>query len=547
MRKRLGFGLLCLAIILALTTPVPRAVLASSAIIYVPDDYSTIQEAVNASSDSDTIIVRDGTYYETITIAKPLTVQSEKGADSTTVAAADPDDYVFRVTADSVTISGFTITGATGEKKAGIYLGDGADGCSVSNNIVSNNYYGIYLDSASNNTLEGNTCHSNSNEGIFLWSACNNNTIDNNTSYSNGGHGGIFLWKSCENNTITNNTCYSNPDHGIKLHESSNNNLLENNRCFENEHEGIFIGFSDNNTIKNNTCNSNTQSGIFLRVSNHNLVTNNRVEFNSHGICLNFANYSNILESNICSNNKDFGISLYLSNSNNTVIENTCNENGLAGIQIFSSNYNELYYNSLSLNRIGIKIEGGEWIPLPEGKSAEWEEFEKMQGIWSKFKEQIESKGIKIEGKNCIGNKINRNNIESNSDWGMEIMGVGTDVDATHNWWGDASGPHHPALHANGKGDPISDHVLFSPWLDAPYPEGKPVTESEAKEKPSQPVVPPEPAPSQVPTPAAPTPGQTPTPSTPEGINWLVIIGIIAGILIIGLFIYYFIVRRARA
>jgi len=453
-----------------------------------------------------------------------------------------------------VTINGFTVTGATSEKKAGIYLGDGANGCTITNNTVFNNYYGIHLDSSSDNALEGNTCYSNSNEGIFLWSSCNNNTIDNNTSYSNGGHGGIFLWKSCQNNTITNNVCYSNPDHGIKIHESSDNNLLENNRCFENEHEGIFVGFSDNNVLKNNTCNSNS-NGIFLRVSDNNLVANNICESNSGGITLNFANYGNTLESNICLNNRGFGISLSLSNSNNTVTQNTCNKNGLDGIQIFSSNHNEIYYNVLSLNRIGIKIEGGEWIPLPEGELAPWAEFENMEGIWSKFKEQIESKGVKIDGKNCVGNKISQNNIESNSDWGMEIMGVGTDIDAAHNWWGDARGPHHTTLHADGKGDPISDQILFSPWLDAPYPEGKPVTESEAKEEPTQPqpVIPPEPASTTkpavapAPTPTAPAPVPTPAPLSPEGINWWLIIGIIAGLVIMGLALFFFTRRQKRA
>ena len=35
-------------------------------IIYVPDDYSTIQTAINASTDNDTILVSPGTYYENI-------------------------------------------------------------------------------------------------------------------------------------------------------------------------------------------------------------------------------------------------------------------------------------------------------------------------------------------------------------------------------------------------------------------------------------------------------------------------------------------------
>ena len=38
--------------------------------IYVPDDYEKIQWAVDNASAGDTIIVRDGTYYENVIICK---------------------------------------------------------------------------------------------------------------------------------------------------------------------------------------------------------------------------------------------------------------------------------------------------------------------------------------------------------------------------------------------------------------------------------------------------------------------------------------------
>ena len=69
----------------------------SSATIYVPDDYPTIQDAVNATSPGDTIIVRDGTYIENIKVDKSLTIRSENGYDSTIVLAEDPYDHVFNV------------------------------------------------------------------------------------------------------------------------------------------------------------------------------------------------------------------------------------------------------------------------------------------------------------------------------------------------------------------------------------------------------------------------------------------------------------------
>ena len=54
----------------------------SAATIYVPNDYGTIQGAVDAASSGDTIIVRDGTYTENVNVNKRLTIRSENGSAS---------------------------------------------------------------------------------------------------------------------------------------------------------------------------------------------------------------------------------------------------------------------------------------------------------------------------------------------------------------------------------------------------------------------------------------------------------------------------------
>jgi len=50
----------------------------------------------------------------------------------------------------------------------------------------------------------------------------------------------------------------------------------------------------------------------------------------------------------------------------------------------------------------------------------------------------------------------------------QNLKGVGTDLgeylDARFNWWGDASGPYHPTLNPLGQGDEVSDGVDFDPW-----------------------------------------------------------------------------------
>ena len=58
------------------------------------------------------------------------------------------------------------------------------------------------------------------------------------------------------------------------------------------------------------------------------------------------------------------------------------------------------------------------------------------------------------------------NNIVDNSEGGV-VNGGNVTVDATRNWWGDASGPFHESLNPGGRGDEVSENVDFEPWLEA--------------------------------------------------------------------------------
>jgi hypothetical protein len=100
----------------------------SASTYYVPDDFDTIQEAIDAAIDWDEIIVRDGTYPENIDfLGKTITVRSEHGPYSAIInGGADIDTYIAIVSfensegADSV-LDGFTITNGNGGFGGGIY------------------------------------------------------------------------------------------------------------------------------------------------------------------------------------------------------------------------------------------------------------------------------------------------------------------------------------------------------------------------------------------------------------------------------------------
>jgi parallel beta-helix repeat protein len=474
---------LAITIISSLILLTPDIALAAT--ITVPDDYPSIQAAVDSASDGDTIIVKDGSYSENLDVSKQLTIRSENGVESTTVTAADINDHVFYVTSENVVIDGFTITGATGEDlseadvelrgRAGIFIGDGGGKSTISSNVLHDNYYGIKLVSSSENTIESNTVYSSLYEGIYLYTSSNSNSIRKNTAYSNGGHGGIFLWMSCKDNTITENTCYSNPDHGIKIHEDSDNTLIENNLCYDNGGTNIFIGFSDNNIIRNNRAVSGPSLGIILRVANNNLVENNNASYNGEtGIAVDFGNFDNTFRDNICSYN-NIGMSLRLSSNNNLVTSNNCNHNKFVGLHILSSRDNTITSNDLSSNLGGgITIEGSGLISQDE-THYEWEVFRNMDGPWTKFKERMQELGIEMVGHNSENNEISQNSLEDNV--GISISNEApSDVDASDNWWGDPSGPFHPQKNPEGKGEEFHERssgaVNFENWLDSdPFAE----------------------------------------------------------------------------
>ncbi len=334
----------------------------SAATTHYVNPGESIQTAVDAASPSDTIIVRDGIYTENITVNKRLTLKSENGSASTILQAASSNDHVFEVKADYVNISGLTVNGTTeGWGGVGIYLGR-VKHCTISDNIVTNDYYGIRLSSSSNNIITNNAV-SNNNYGLYL-SGSNDNIIMNNTANLNNGYG-IYLWDSNNNNTITNNNASNNRDYGIFLRMSSNNTLTNNTMSGNKYNFGICcVDLSD---YVHDIDPSNKVNGkpIYYLVNQQNrqipddagfvgliksknitvcdlILTNNR-----DGVLLFHSNDSRIENVTVLDNN--YGIRLYYSN-NNTLTNNTANSNDSRGIYLSSSNNNTLTNNNASIH-----------------------------------------------------------------------------------------------------------------------------------------------------------------------------------------------------
>jgi len=84
-----------------------RLVPATGVTLIVPDQYETIQAAIDAAGPGDTVYVRAGTYFEHVVVDKQIVLQGQD-ADSTIIDGGGSGPVV-HLTADGLTIQGFTI------------------------------------------------------------------------------------------------------------------------------------------------------------------------------------------------------------------------------------------------------------------------------------------------------------------------------------------------------------------------------------------------------------------------------------------------------
>ena len=115
---------------------------------YVPDDFSTIQLAIDGSLAGDTVIVRDGTYYENIDFDNNIHLKSENGFVTTIIDGSMPSGSQTQVVTfgdvdNTAKLQGFTITGGSNSNwnGGGLYISRTGstpsptiEDCKISNN-----------------------------------------------------------------------------------------------------------------------------------------------------------------------------------------------------------------------------------------------------------------------------------------------------------------------------------------------------------------------------------------------------------------------------
>jgi uncharacterized repeat protein (TIGR01451 family) len=302
-------------------------------------NYTTIQSAIDNASSGDTVYVYSGLYNESLVINKTLTLTGQdmnttiingvavgKGSGNRTGSTYNQGinngtGSVVYITADGVSISGFTVrNGSTSYMSAGIELYGVKNTKIFNNNVSHSGNTGILASSSTNTSIRDNFISLNSWYGIFLYLSQNTNVI---------------------NNVLTKNSI---------MISSSKHNLIDDNEItgpskFE-DLSGINIYYvSDNNKIVNNNIINWTGNGIKIHYSKYNNISNNDIDNNGHITWSNHSEYC--------------GISLQNSREN-IISGNKITKSGWCGIGSYLSGKNFITYNRIYDNPVGMWISTNE-------------------------------------------------------------------------------------------------------------------------------------------------------------------------------------------
>lgn len=391
-----ALGKITFTLLLEIGTPVIR----------VPEQYESIQDAIDASWDGYTIVVAPGTYTENLnTRGKNITLRSTNPMDSdivsSTIIAGNKEDSVIRIEngETDVVITGFTITLGSGKVEVdgntyggGIYVRDAAatisrnliegNGLSVSNKFCKSGG-GIYIvrsDSLSDpymftskieDNIISNNWASSYGGGLCVMSGAHiiaDNVLSQNSAYQGGGG---YMGDGAH--TITGNIVSENRSllSGGGLHLEGGAHTITGNTVRDNKSSaggGLYLASGAHAITGNNIPNNEASQyggGIYVKSGVHtiadNVFSHNSASQGGGGLLL--ADGTHIIMSNTINNNRSpAGAGISILSGRHTISYNTVNNNTGGGL-LLGGDDNMITYNTITENEAtaggGIYVIGG--------------------------------------------------------------------------------------------------------------------------------------------------------------------------------------------
>ncbi|MCK6528474.1 right-handed parallel beta-helix repeat-containing protein [Myxococcota bacterium] len=249
--------------------------LAPAATLYVPDQYDSVADALAASQVGDTVILRSGTYYESVTVPEEVTLQGEE-PPRTVLHAPSDDAAVVRLSHRAV-LAGLAVIGGkhgvlvedeiggdpvepevrgvlvAGASRAGVEVRGGVLLTVRASTLADNTLFGAYATEAGRLTVRNSLVIGN---GVGVEAEGGTLDILYNTVVSRNRNGGVKVhgpgyWGRIVNNTIVANDTAGVDVDGASTAEFRNNVVVFNDSGFFNV-SGTFDGVTEHDDVYGN-------------------------------------------------------------------------------------------------------------------------------------------------------------------------------------------------------------------------------------------------------------------------------------------------------
>ncbi len=252
---------------LAKRTPAQMALHGSK--ITVPDDYPTIQEAVDAAAPGTKIKIKTGTYAgDVIVVADDieLTCEGEVTVDGTIYYQGVSDGSINKLTL---------------ETGLGIWL-DEAEDVEVEDNIFGATEYGVHLINSANCQIKGNLIE-NAEFGVYADEGDGGHRIEENTMIS--ARFGVYLSAAGEDNEISGNSiAYTGSARGLGITlDETDHSLVKDNVILDQTNTwAVFLTSAANNKVGSDNQLNNNLVGVIIQNSFDNLIKKNEITGNGN-------------------------------------------------------------------------------------------------------------------------------------------------------------------------------------------------------------------------------------------------------------------------
>jgi uncharacterized repeat protein (TIGR01451 family) len=343
--------------LMAVATVFPAAPSHAASTLVVDDDrvqcpdaaYTSIQAAVNAAVQGDTIKVCPGTYHEIVTVTTSdltLVGQTTLPQNCDQFAAPDPmKDSIIDVTnptnegivnleADNIHFQGFTVQNNQGNPTLGgfgIETYNTRSGYVITNNVIQGNPAGMYFNAIGTTQSEvAQNCIRSNNVNFGSASAAGN---------------GIYSDMGLHNALIDNNAFFQNNNSAITITKFDPNTVSQVNVNHNVSHQDgslVAIFHSTGSQVTDNQAVNNTGSAIFIGNENPGIqVLRNNIQGSFRGLRANTAadtgpaSTQATISNNTVSNTVNDGISVASDSlTNSTISNNSVSSGGRDGVFI---------------------------------------------------------------------------------------------------------------------------------------------------------------------------------------------------------------------